>query len=59
MSYNDILDYVEEEHNNEDGHFWKFRKTLSHLLILRKKGKDDKIKIQMLWEIGTISTEYF
>jgi hypothetical protein len=24
MSYNDILDYVEREHNNKDGHHWKF-----------------------------------
>ena len=26
ISYNDILDYVERENNNEDGEFWKFRK---------------------------------
>ena len=25
MSYNDILDYVEREHNNEDGHEWRFK----------------------------------
>ena len=24
MSYNDILDYVEREHNNKDRHIWKF-----------------------------------
>ena len=23
MSYNDRLDYMEREHNNEDGHLWK------------------------------------
>ena len=33
MSYNDILDYVEREHNNEDGHLWRFRKIISHTLI--------------------------
>lgn len=59
MSYNDILDFVEREHNNEDGHLWKFRKIVSHSLILGKKGKDDKIKVQMLWETDTTSTEYF
>jgi hypothetical protein len=25
MSYNEILDYVEREYNNEDGHHLKFR----------------------------------
>ena len=26
MSYNDILDYVERENNNENGNYWRFRK---------------------------------
>ena len=59
ISYNDILDYVERENNNEDRKFWKFRKVLSHSLISGKKRKDDKIKIQMLWETGATSTECF
>ena len=45
MSYNDILDYVKQENNNEDGEFWKFRKILSHSLISGKKRKNDKIEI--------------
>jgi hypothetical protein len=31
MSYNEILDYVEREYNNEDGHHWKFRTILGHI----------------------------
>ena len=31
MSYNEILDFVEREHNNEDGHHWKFRTILGHI----------------------------
>jgi hypothetical protein len=31
MSYNEILDYVEREHNNKDGHHWKFRTILGHI----------------------------
>jgi hypothetical protein len=31
MSYNEILDYVEREHNNEDGHHWKYRTILGHI----------------------------
>jgi hypothetical protein len=31
MSYNEILDYVEREYNNEDGHCWKFRTILGHI----------------------------
>jgi hypothetical protein len=31
MTYNEILDYVEREHNNEEGHQWKFRTILGHI----------------------------
>jgi hypothetical protein len=31
MLYNEILDYVEKENNNEDGHHWKFRRILGHI----------------------------
>ena len=40
MSYNDILDYVERETNNEDGDYWCFRKILSHSLLPGKKVKN-------------------
>ena len=57
MSYNDILDYVEREHNNEDGHLLKFRKIISHSLISGKRGTKDKIEVQMMWETGAVSTK--
>ena len=57
MSYTDVHDYVEREHNNEDGHLWKFRKIISHSLISEKKGTKDKIEDQMMWETGAVSTE--
>ena len=60
MSYNDILDYVERENNNEDGDFWRFRKILSHSFLPRKKVKDRiGIELQVVWEIGVTSTESF
>ena len=59
MSYNDILDYVERDNNNENGEYRKFRKLLRHSLILGKKGKDDKIEIQLVWKTGDTSTECF
>ena len=59
MSYNDILDYVKKENNNEDGEYWRFKKILSHSLISGKKEKDDKIDIQMIWKTGATSTECF
>jgi hypothetical protein len=31
MSYNEILDYVEREHNNKDGHHWNFWTILGHI----------------------------
>ena len=45
--------------NNEDGEFQKFRKVLNHSLISGKKGKDDKIEIQLVWETSATSTECF
>ena len=49
MSYTDIIDYLEREHNNVDKHLQKFRKILSHSLVSGgKKGVEDKIEVQML-----------
>ena len=59
MFYDDIFDYVERKHNNEDGHLRKFRKIINHSLISGKTGVEDKIEVQMLWETGTTSTECF
>ena len=59
VSYNDILDYFERENNNKDGDHWRFRKILNHVLISGKKGKDDKIEVQIVWETGATSTESF
>ena len=57
MSYNDIVDYVEREHNNENGHEWSFIKILSHTLTSGKKGKEDQTEVQVQWETGATSTE--
>ena len=60
MSYNDILDYVERENNNEDGDYWRFRKILNRSLISGKKVKDRTgIEIQVVWETGATSIESF
>ena len=59
MSYNDILGYVERENSNEDGDQWRCRKILNHSLTSGKKGKDDRIEIQMVWETNATSTESF
>ena len=57
MSSNDILDYVEREHNNEDGHEWGFRKILSNTVTSGKKGKEDRTEVHVQWETGATSTE--
>ena len=60
VSYNDILDYVERENNNEDGDYWRFRKILSHSIISGKKEKHKTgIELQVVWETGATSTESF
>ena len=60
MSYNDILDYIERENNNEDGDCWRFRKIISHSLIPGKKEKHKTgIEIQVVWEMDATSTESF
>ena len=59
MSYNDILDYVERENNNEDGDHWRFRKILNHSLIPGKKVINAKIEVQIVWEAGATSTKTF
>ena len=60
MSYNNILDYVERETNNEDGDHWRFRKIINHSLLPGKKVKNRTgIEIQVVWETGATSTELF
>ena len=60
MSYNNILDYVERENNNEDGDYWRFQKILSHTILPGKKEKDRTgIDFQVVLETGTTSTESF
>ena len=59
VSYNDILDYVERGNNNKDGDYWRFRKILIHSFISGKKGKEDDIEIQIVWETGATFTESF
>ena len=48
---------MEREHNNEDGHKWRFRKILNHTLTSGKKGKEDQTEVQVQWETGATSTE--
>ena len=57
MSYNEILDYVERNVNNEDGDRWNFRKVLKHQVIPSKECNKSVVNIQMLWETGAVSTE--
>ena len=60
MSYNDILDYVEKESNNEDGDYWQFRKILSQSLLPEKKVKDRTgIELKVVWETGATSAVSF
>jgi hypothetical protein len=59
MSYNKILDYIEREHNSEDGPLWQFRRLLAHQHTLLghpdRNGSDYNVKVE--WETGEIAQE--
>jgi hypothetical protein len=59
MSYNEILDYIEREHNSEDGPLWQFRRLLAHqhtpLGHPDRNGSDYNVKVE--WETGEITQE--
>jgi hypothetical protein len=57
MSYNEILDYVEREHNNEDGHHWKFQTILGHIHtpIGHKERMGSYYNVKTGWETGAVS----
>jgi hypothetical protein len=59
MSYSEILDYVEREYNNEDGHHWKFRTILGHMYtpVGHKDGMGSDYNVRMGWETGAVSVE--
>ena len=60
ISYNDILDYVERETNNEDGNYWQFSKIISHSILPGNKVKNRTgIEVQVVWETGATSMESF
>jgi hypothetical protein len=59
MSYNEILDYIEREHNSEDGPLWQFRRLLAHqhtpLGHPDQNGSDYNVKVE--WETGEVTQE--
>jgi hypothetical protein len=59
MSYNEILDFVEREHNNEDGHHWKFRTILGHIHtpVGHKERMGSDYNVKTGWETGAVSVE--
>jgi hypothetical protein len=59
MSYNEILDYVERENNNEDDHHWKFRTILGHIHtpVGHKERMGSDYNVKTGWETGAVSVE--
>jgi hypothetical protein len=59
VSYNKILDYVEREHTNEDGHHWKFRTILGHIHtpVGHKERMGSDYNVKTGWETGAVSIE--
>jgi hypothetical protein len=59
MLYNEILDYVEREHNNEDSHHWKFRTILGHIHtpVGHKERMGSNYNNKTGWETGAVSIE--
>ena len=59
MSYNEILDYIEREENNEDGHHWKFRTILGHVHtpVGHKERMGSDYNVKTAWETGAVSVE--
>jgi hypothetical protein len=59
MSYNEILDYIEREHNSEDGPLWQIRSLLAHqhtpLGHPDRNGSDYNVKVE--WETSEITQE--
>jgi hypothetical protein len=61
MSYNEILDYVEREHNNKDGRHWKFQTILGHIhtLVGHKERMGSDYNVRTGWETGAVSVGPF
>jgi hypothetical protein len=59
MSYNEILDFVKREHNNEDGHHWKFQTILGHIHtpVGHKERMGSDYNVKTGWETGAVSVE--
>ena len=59
MAYNDIINHVDREENEEGGIDWKFRTILGHqhTPVGHPDRTNSNYNIQVSWETGAISTE--
>ena len=60
IAYNDIMNYIQREHNEEDGTLWKFRRIVAHQGPLTHRHPDYKqckYNVCIEWENGETTYE--
>ena len=59
MAYNDILNHVKKEENNDDGVKWKFREILchQHTPVEHQDRINNDYNLIVSWETGAVTTK--
>ena len=57
MSYNEIVDFMTRETNEENGEYWKFRKIIGHEKVdqYHKNYNGSSYNLRIAWENGEVS----
>ena len=61
MTYNEILNYIERDNNDDDGTYWKYRRIISrqHTPRGHKDLDGSEYNVEVEWETGEVLTEPF
>ena len=59
MTYNEILNHIERDNNDDDGTYWKYRRIVSHQHTPRgnKDRNGSEYNVEVEWETGDVTTE--
>jgi len=59
MTYNQILNYIERENNDDDGTYWKYRRIIGHQHTPQgHKDRDgSEYNVEVEWETGDVTSE--
>ena len=59
MTYNQILNYIEQDNNDDDGTYWKYRRIIGHQHTPQgyKDRNKSEYNVDVEWETGDVTSK--